>query len=109
MKCTLPADLPVDVSYVQSVEDHLDHTASEVDLEEERRRRGPQEFEDIEDTTEYVVDRHIDHDHDESGEPVFLIRWFACKKEEDAWEPWHALPDDKFQRYMKKNKIPLRK
>lgn len=42
--------------------------------------------EDVGDTTEYVVDRPLDHEHRE-GNLFFRLRWYACPSEENTWEP----------------------
>lgn len=108
-KCPAPADLPCEVDYVDEINSSLHRSGSEVDLEMERRlQKESNEPEDVGDTTEYVVDRLMEHGHDDLGELIFRVRWYACGKDEDTWEPWHALPDDKVQRYMRRHKVPIR-
>lgn len=110
-KCPVPEDLPTDVKYVEGLRQELNNSESdsEVDLHAERElQREIEDLEDVGNTTEYVVDRLVGYGHDDKGELLFKVRWYACSKDEDTWEPWHALPDDMVQRYLRKHKVPLR-
>lgn len=87
-KCTLPSDLPADVDYVEGAlgsEQGSPTSEDEIDLNAERQRSGAIDVEDVGDTTEYVVDRLVDYGHDDSGELLFKVRWYACGSDQDTW------------------------
>lgn len=60
------------------------------------------------DTTECVNHRLIKHGHDERREPIFLVRWYSCGKDEDTRESWSALSGNMVQQYLHRNKVLLR-
>ena len=50
---------------------------------------------------EYVVERIVDAQSDDAGQPLYRVRWMGYTPEEDTWEPEGNLPSHFIRRYWR--------
>jgi Chromo (CHRromatin Organisation MOdifier) domain len=56
---------------------------------------------------EYVVERIVDVESDDVGQPLYRIRWMGYSPEEDTWEPTGNLPSHFIRRSWRTRLDPL--
>jgi Chromo (CHRromatin Organisation MOdifier) domain len=57
---------------------------------------------------EYVVERIVDAQSDDVGQPLYRVRWMGYSPEEDTWEPTGNLPSHFIRRYWRTRLDPTR-
>jgi Chromo (CHRromatin Organisation MOdifier) domain len=93
-KALVPEHLPNGVRYVSDSDETGDDSG--------------QEMEDVDDITEFVVERLVSQEYRNGGDFYFKVRWFGYDPEDDTWELWDSLPEAKVMRYMRTKKmIPI--
>jgi Chromo (CHRromatin Organisation MOdifier) domain len=50
---------------------------------------------------EYVIERIVDAQSDDVGQPLYRVRWMGYSPEEDTWEPTGNVPSHFIRRYWR--------
>ena len=63
------------------------------------------EGEDVDDLTEFVIDRVIAHRVGADGQRWLRIRWFGYDSSQDSWEPVVNIPPELVRRYVRRRRL----
>jgi Chromo (CHRromatin Organisation MOdifier) domain len=96
---------------VQVNSDRVTKSPRPEDLPENVRCREPDDesrresdAEDVGNTQEYVVDRLVGHEIQDSR--LYLkVRWYGYEAADDTWELWHRLPERLVERYLRQHPV----
>jgi hypothetical protein len=71
------------------------------------RAVGAWEENEVDDVTEWVIERVMSHGKLDDGTQVVKIRWLGYTEAEDTWEPAFQIPISFIQRYAKRRHLQL--
>ena len=93
-KCTAPQDLPSGMKFANSPPEAT-NSGTDDSLEGE----------DVDDLTEFVIDRVIAHRVGADGQRWLRIRWFGYDSSQDSWEPVVNIPPELVRRYVRRRRL----
>ena len=93
-KCTAPQDLPSGMKFANSPPEAT-NSGTDDSLEGE----------DVDDLTEFVIDRVIAHRVGADGQRWLRIRWFGYDSSQDSWEPVVNIPPELVRRYVWRRRL----
>jgi hypothetical protein len=93
-KCESPRDIPTGMQFLDPPSEN---TKSNMEFNEYES--------DMDDLSEYLIDRIVSHRRAEDGQIRLRIRWFWYDSSQDPWEPVVSIPDEILRRYVRRRHL----